>query len=249
MELYPIHFTRLQHVEFGQFITRLSNDINSLKLDLTADPEFEGQLDTLMVRNKLYSKALQQIIAQQETDELMELDRKRDFRISALRTMVAVYAHSDDAKELDAYKGAMLIMNKYQEIDSENYEAETKSIQLLLAEWKKETHKTTIEILHLQTLLSNLEKAAVEFDTKFDSRSAIVGGKELYDTKGIRKNMETIYRDLANDVLAMAKRKKTDFYTKLLDMVNNGRHYYADILAKRGGTAKGGDTQSPAEEK
>ena len=57
----------------------------------------------------------------------------------------------------------------------------------------------------------------------------------MYDTKLLRKNILATYKDLAEYVFVMAKRKNVAFYTDTLTAINNGRKYFADILAKRAG--------------
>ncbi|KAA5533172.1 hypothetical protein F0919_11525 [Taibaiella lutea] len=241
MKLHALDNARLHNVEFGQFIVRLSNDIDSLNLDLSEDPELYLQLKKLNTLSVEYDKALQQIIAQEQSAQLLVLDQQRDYRISALNKMISVYEFSDIEEEQAAYAKAKIIMGKYTGIENENYEAESKSIQLLLDEWNKETSDFARGTLNLSVLLQRLSQAAVTFDELFNKRSTALGTKEVFNTKLLRKDMKLMYDDVAKDILAMAKRKKTDFYVKLLDMVNNGRKYYADILAKRHSKGKGGD--------
>ena len=240
MKLHPITVANLQNVEFGQFIVRLLSDIESLKPDISKDPQLEKQLNVINTQSKIYDKALSQIIAREESAQLLLLDQLRDYRITAISKMISVYEFSEEEKEQHAYATAKIIMNKYDNIESENYEAESKSIQLMLDEWNKDENKGVRETLGLGKLLESLRKAATDFDNKFNTRSAAVGSKEVFNTKIIRQDMKQMYEDLAKDILAMAKRNKTDFYIKMLDMVNNGRSYYADILAKRHSKGKGG---------
>lgn len=80
-----------------------------------------------------------------------------------------------------------------------------------------------------------LETANANFKTTFDTRSSATISKVKYDSKALRNAIFETYKDLAGYILLMAKRKNTPFYNTLLSILNSGRDYYADILARRQG--------------
>jgi hypothetical protein len=47
--------------------------------------------------------------------------------------------------------------------------------------------------------------------------------------------MQVIYSDFCNYVLAMAKALNTPLFVNALNLLNAGRKYYADMLARRSG--------------
>jgi multidrug efflux pump subunit AcrA (membrane-fusion protein) len=237
MILSHLSTSQLQHVEAGQFIVRLLNDINSLGLDLTEDKELAEFIAQLNEQSEIYKRALQQLLAQKETEELAVLDLQRDRKISVLNRQIAVFEYSDNPEELKAYAAARIIMCKYRDIAVANYEAETLSIQNMLAEWNKPEHSGILSTLFLHRHLENLTDAANAFASKFDNRSAVATSKEVLDTFALKKQLLADYNEIASYIRIMANRKKNDFYTALLQAVNNGRTYFADILAKRAGNA------------
>jgi hypothetical protein len=57
----------------------------------------------------------------------------------------------------------------------------------------------------------------------------------VYDAKALRKAILDTYKDLAEFVLVIAKRRNTQYYLDILTVINNGREYFANILARHGG--------------
>jgi Family of unknown function (DUF6261) len=245
MKLYPLSFPRLQYLETGQFIIRFLTDFDSLNLDPTTDNEFETLYDSLQTQSPIYDVALMQIRAKAESELLMAQDDIRDKKVSTLRRAVAVFEHSDVEAEITAYKLLKIVLNTYKDIEKANFEAETLGLDNLIAELRNEAHLPAVQTLALTNHINNLEVANNNFKTTFNTRSTTTINTTVYNTKLLRKNIIATYKELVEYVYVMAKRKKTPFYIDTFTVINNGRKYFADIIARRSGN-NGGDTPPTA---
>ena len=57
--------------------------------------------------------------------------------------------------------------------------------------------------------------------------------KEVYNVKDLRKELTDIYQRLSAYIIANAQVKDEAFFTKTMEVLNNSRKYYADVLARR----------------
>ena len=235
MKLYPISTARLQLLESGQFIVRFLTDFDNSGLAATTDAEFKIQLEDLRAQSPIYNNALMQVKAKAETEELIGLDLRRDHKFSSLRRALSAYEFTDDATEKMAYLELNVIMRRYNDIEKANYEAESLGIDKVVQEFR-DAKDHALDTLRLSVFVDKLEEANNAFKAMFDSRSTDTIATVTYDTKELRTAIFDTYKELAEYSLAIAKRKKTvPFYTTLIDVLNTGREYYADILARRKG--------------
>ena len=235
MKLYPITTTRLQLLESGQFIVRFITDFDNSGLVATTDAEFKKQLDELRAQSPIYNNALMQVKAKAETEELVGLDLRRDQKFSSLRRALSAYEFTDDAAEKMAYLELNVIMRRYNDIEKANYEAETLGIDKIVEDFRA-AKDHAIDTLQLVRFVNKLGEANDAFKLMFNNRSSETISTVTYDTKGLRTAIFNTYKDLAEYSLVIAKRNKTvPFYITLMDVLNTGREYYADILARRKG--------------
>ncbi|WP_309609632.1 DUF6261 family protein [Flavobacterium sp.] len=236
MKLYPIATSQLQYLETGQFIIRLITDFENKNLDPATDPEFKTLYDSLKAQSPEYDAALMQIRAKAETEQLISLDYIRDRKITTLRNAVNVFKYTDIPAERTAYGLLKILLTVYKNIDIANFEAESLGLNNLVAELKNATYAPAVQTLGLAVHVTNLETANNNFKTTFSTRSISTINTAVYDVKLLKKNILTTYKDLVEYVFVMAKRKKTTFFVDTFTVINNGRKYFADILAKRGGS-------------
>ena len=188
--------------------------------------------ESLITQSPLFNAALMQVRAKAETEELLVLDDARDKKISTLRTAHSVYKYSDNASEQAAYNLIKTVLTTYKGIEKANYEAESLGTDNLIAEPRNSTHLVALQTLGLEVHVTNLETANAAFKSKFDTRSTETITTVVNDTKVLRKTILDTYKELAEYVLVMAKRRNTPYYTDTLTIVNNGREYFANILAR-----------------
>ena len=237
MKLYPIPVSRLQILESGQFITNLIADYVKSSLNPATDTEYKKQYNALIALSTPYNAALNQIKAQKETEELMNLDTLRDQSLSSIRRAVSVFEYSRDVAEVSAYKEVVLILRKYTDLERANYPAETLGIDKVVAEIRG-AKDNAIDVLQLTKHVDLLEEDNTAFKAKFADRSSDVISSVSYDVKTMRKEIFEVYNTLAEYVALMAKLKNDAYFLDTLKVFNYSREYFADILARREGINK-----------
>ncbi len=246
MKLYPLNLSRLHYVEIGQFIVRFLTDLKNAGIITTTDAEFDALCQAIVTQSPVYNDALVQIKAKAESAMLAERDDIRDKKITTIRRAVSVYEFTDIETEKIAYKNLKIVLNNFDGLEKLNFEAETLGIVNFIKELRNATNAPFAQLLGLDKHITNLETANTNFSTIFDKRSTDAVSTVVYDTKLLRTNLVTSYKNLADYVFVMAKTKKnTDYYTNILAVLNNGRQYFADILARREGVAAAADKPTP----
>jgi len=237
MKLYPIPVSRLQILESGQFITNLITDYTKSGLNPGTDAEYNKQYEALTTLSTPYNAALNQIKAQKETEELMNLDILRDQSLTTIRRAVSLFEFSRDAAEISAYKEVVIILRKYTALERANYPAETLGIDKVVAEIRG-AKDDPMGVLQLKNHVDLLEEENTAFKVKFADRSSDVISTVSYDVKTMRKEIFEVYSTLADYVALMAKIKKEAYFLDTLKVFNYSREYFADILARREGINK-----------
>ena len=235
MNLYPITIGELSYVECGQFIIRVLTDITETGTDVNADPDVKQMYDGLTAQSVLYNKALLKIKAKEESLLLAALDNHRDKKIASLRRMHAVAEYTDDAAEKKAYDIIAIVLRKYERIELLNFEAESLSIDKLVGELNTTEYKPFATAIGMVPYMVNLETSNTNFKNTFNTRAVKTISDEVFDTKKIKKDILISYREFADYSKLMANRRNTDYYNNLLKVVNNGREYFANIIARRNG--------------
>ena len=237
MKLYPISVSRLQLLESGQFISNTIADYVKSGLVAATDPTFKMQYDNLKALSIPYNDALNQIRAQKETEELMNLDLQRDHSLTTVRRAVSVFEYSHNAVEVSAYKEISIILNQYSDLERANYPAETLGIDKVVTEIRNAKDRA-IDTLDLTRHVDRLENANTDFKAKFVDRSSDVISNVAYDTKAMRKELFNVYNTLASYVESTANITKEAYYLDTLKVFDYSREYFADILARREGINK-----------
>lgn len=129
----------------------------------------------------------------------------------------------------------MTAIRTYRGIEHMNFEAESLAVDNFIAELRTAQFANSVTTLGLSNHLNVLETANTNFKNLFSTRSTAINTTEVFDTKALRKTILSTYKDVAEYVHVMAKRKNTAYYIELLTILNTGRSYYSDILARRGG--------------
>ena len=239
MALYPLQQSHLQLSVVGQFIIRLFSDVAAINIDLSADKDLHAAYKKLQAQSNEYDVAMKQIKAMAETQQLIELDLQRDRKVTTLRRIINSFEYSDQKQEQEAYAAAVIIMKNYAHLEEENYEKETYDIQRLLEEWDKPENAKHTATLKLDEHLKNLRTSAADFDELFNNRSGIITQKIIYDSKTLKKKILEAYVNIIKYVDGCVPIKADNsFYISLMEAINNGRHYFADILARREALAK-----------
>jgi hypothetical protein len=239
MKLYSFSPSNLTYLDSGEFIVRYLTDVANQGIDLNVDLDFKAFHSSLVVQSPIYNKALAQIRAKSESQELLLLDRARDKKLSTLRVAFNVAKYSDDENIIAAYGKIKVLLNAYKGVEKVNYPAESLALTNLIAELRTTTNAPLAALLGLNPHINNLETANATFVAKFNIRSTDVISTETFDTKQLRKTILATYKSLVEYAEVMAKVKNNAYYTMLLTTINYSRQYFATIVAGYGSNGDG----------
>lgn len=237
-KLTPIHLPKLHNAEFGQFITRFFEDFEKTNLQADTDADFKVLYEELKAILPTYIKSLEQIRTNKESKLIADLDKVRDHDIQALRDSIKPYRNTKSEEKQKAYHSLKIVFDSYKNIREEAYEKQTALVNTLITTLKTGSYAQASETLNIKEFILELEKTNREFNDVFARRSFETINKETYNVKDIRKEIVEIYRKISNYILILTDIKQDDFYKKTLEVINNSRKYYADVIARRGAKTK-----------
>ena len=240
--LQKLEASRLQNAEFGQLLTRLFEDIAKSGIDLSEDEALKKVLENLKEYLKTYDKALEQTYYNEESKNLAKLDKVRDADMKALRASIKPYRNAKTDAQKDAYTNISMLFSSYKDVEVQAYEIQTKRMSTLISLLKSEKYANDVSVLKILPFVEELEKSNSAFDVIFAKRSHMNIEKTNYNIKSLRKEMGDNYRKMYNYVFSSAEVKQSDFYIKLLDIINNSRKYFSDIFSRRNTSRKGNET-------
>ena len=242
IKLISLHIPNLHNAEFGQFITRFFDDFEKTSLTTETDTDFKKLFDKLKDKLLTYNKALEKTRGYEESRKLADLDKVRDADLQALRDSIKPYRNAKKENQKEAYNALKMIFDSYKNVADEPYEKETNKINTLISNLKSEKFSSHVASLKIGDFVDELELSNNNFNTIFGKRSFEILQQETYDIKSLRKEMNELYRKISLYALIMAEVREAEFYIKALEVINNSRKYYADMLAIRGGKNKGSAT-------
>ncbi|MDO4230025.1 MAG: DUF6261 family protein [Capnocytophaga sp.] len=238
LKLTSIHLPKLHNAEFGQFITRFLEDFEKTNLSLDTDADFKVLYNSLKEKLPAYQKALEQIRANEESKHIADLDKVRDYDMQALRDSIKPYRNVKTEEKKKAYHTLKIVLDSYKNLRDEAYEKETAQINSLITTLKTGHYAEAARTLNITEFILELEKTNKEFNDVFAHRSYQALNKETYNAKDVRKEIVEVYRKMTNYIVTLADVKQDEFYKKVLEVINNSRKYYADVIARRSSKVK-----------
>jgi hypothetical protein len=241
--LHELRGASLTHTEAGQFIKRNLSDLATANIDLETDIHIKNYITQMQADSNQFDKALQQIQKKEETDVLAELDRERDASFTILNRQLKVFELSKNPAETAAFKSLKIVFAKYKNLIIMNYEAETNAINNLLQNLSEQEYAVHVETLNLSNYVSRLRSDNNEFDAHFTNRSTETASTTVYNAKAIRKTMIQNYSNYANYVQLISDSTNAPYYNGILDIINNNRKQYSDLLSRRQGNKMAAKTK------
>lgn len=236
-KLVPLHILRLHHAEFGQFIVRFFEDFSQTSLDANTDEDFKRMFDALQTQIPGYNSALDQIQASEESAKIAEADKARDLDVQALKDSIKPYRNAKTQTEKDAYISIKILLDQYKGVEDTSYEEETNKLNLLVAKLQSSEYSSYVATLGIAKFVNHLSDSNTAFNALFSHRSYQNSQKQTYDVKALRKSLTEDYKQMANYIAMLANVKTDVFYKDVLTIINNGRKYFSDLLAKRNGNS------------
>lgn len=236
MILHKLKATALTNLEAGQLIKTSIKDLNTAGINTATDSHINNYVHQMSTDSDLFDKGLLQIKKNEETEVLLNLDHVRDLNLSAFNRQLKVYELSTDAGIVTAYKAITILVKTYKNLAHLNYEAESNGIDNLIADFNSTKYAPHITTLSMNEFVDRIKTSNDDFKLKFSQRSTDISSTEIYNVKLIRKAAFENYNNYTQYVLSLAKvTTGDDYYKKILDIINQTRKYYSDLLAKREG--------------
>lgn len=245
MELHKLSVARLTHLEAGQLIKSSIKDLETAGINPATDSHINSYVNQMITDSALLDKGLLQIKKNQETEEIARLDGLRDLSLSAFNRQLKVYELSINPAFVAAYKAITIVVRNYKNLATLNYEAESNGIDNLIADLNSPAYAPHITTLNMGAFLGSIAAANDDFKVLFSKRTTDISFTEVFDMKEIRKTAFANYTNYTQYVLSLARvNTGDDYYNNILNIINQTRKYYSDLLAKR----EGGNKPVPAGE-
>ena len=231
--LVRLDLFRVKNAEFKQFLTRLFEDFQGSGLSLDTDEVLKNLFKSLKSKSDTYAKALEQVRAKEESKKISELNKVRNADFQALKDSIKPYKNAKTENQQKAYHALKLVFDNYKGVVQDSYEGRTSRLHTLISQLRSNEYSDDVDTLYIVGFVNELEKSNTAFNEIFNKRSLQSLQKETLSVKEIRKELTDIYQNTANYILAVTNVKEDPFYTKTLEVLNNSRKYYADMLARR----------------
>ncbi len=231
--LEPLKVSVLTNMEAGQLINRHLSDLATIDASLLTDAPYNNYVQKIGAKMELYRNALAQVQKSEETEKIGLADAARDKAISAFGLAIKLHATSDDQAEVEASSSLGILFGAFKNIARLNYEAETLAIDKLTAELNSPAYVEKVNYLHMSKYVARMAETNTAFKNLFGGRMVTMATTESFDMKTIRAEIQNLYNDFTNYVLAMAKATDNPLFEDALNRLNIARKYYADQLARR----------------
>lgn len=233
VKLSPLNVNRLRHAEFGQLIVRFFEDFANANLNAETDSDFKTVFDALKSNITTFNAALDQVSASEETKKIADADKERDADFQALKTAIKPYRNAKAEEDKTAYQSLTILFSEYKGVEATSYEEETNRLNNLLARLNAEPYKAHIATLSITKFVGYLSESNKAFNDIFSQRSHHTSQKIVYDVKTLRKTLADDYRKMITYIVSLAEMKQDTFYKDTLNIINNGRKYFDDIILAR----------------
>ena len=237
-KLEPLDLTRLNYAESSKFVDRQLTEAGSLPPAMgDGSAMYQKYLSGLSTRYDAMHRALNQVTESAESKRMVAADRERDLAIRLYDRSLALHEHFDVAAERDAFVELNILNKKYKGIELLNYEKQTEQADKMVLDLERAPYASHVATLALTRQLARVKTSNKAFETLFTKRENDAIAKETFETRILCKELMDYYREFALFVQTMANADEGGYFAQVLDAINMGRKYYADLLAHRVGTS------------
>jgi hypothetical protein len=245
LTIEPLTTSTLTNLEAGQLIRRHLSDWGALDATLKTNAPLNKYFQALTAKVEVYEKAINQVRKNEETEKIEKADAARDKANTAFSFGLKLYAVSDVDEEIEASRSLGILLGSYKNLAKLNYEAETLALDKLTSELNAPAYKSKVDALNMSRYVTRMIDTNTAFKNLFSGRMVKTATTETYNLKTIRLEMQATYGEMCDYVLAMAKALDTPLFEATLNLINTGRKYYADMVARR--ATKKTEPEKPAE--
>ncbi|MGQ1783768.1 DUF6261 family protein [Saccharicrinis sp. GN24d3] len=237
-----LKLTSLRNSEFVQFYTDL------LAIIEKHEP-IRIQIEAQYLPLKQNQDRLTEVFKQKQgsilTEEIADLDGRRDRDFVGISTLVEAYTYSYEPEKKEAAIILKDSLKSYTGAARMNYRAETSMLNDLVEKWRSEEELVhAVETLGQQAWLKELDTSNKLFNDRFLARVQETAGNPDVKVKEIRDGMMSQYKTMLNHIKAHATLNGNESYDSLINQMNVLIEEYGKLITGR--KAKS-DTDSDSE--
>lgn len=218
IDLKSIKFVQLNNDEFAQFITGVSNLIQSAtpeKLFISEKifREFKEKLNEL-------TEVGRQTRISKETQSIAELDKKRSELVVFLLSSFRVEQKNIITRRKDAATTLYTSCKNHLGIQLLPLRQKTHAINTLIKELNKEDNKKLIDILGVTDAITILTSYNHDLQKLLDGRAESQIANSSPSAKILREELTKLYKYITKCAFAMNITNKTDESTNFVNLIN-----------------------------
>lgn len=222
----------LSNVDYYQFVADQVNRIKGFGPAILSDSNLCYLVANVLLNAEEFNRVMQKTAGCPLSEEIGKLEIERNVSINALRTAVECARFSTDMEKVSGATCIIILLDRYGDFSSINFDKEGLLINKLLAYLSNATYKPLIEQLNLTeyvVCLSKRQKKLMTICGKSKNASAL---SEFSQVREFRMRLNDKYTVLCSYILAMAKMKSDEQYTSSLQVVNGIRNEYNVRIAR-----------------
>jgi hypothetical protein len=226
------NFSRYRNSEFLQYLKDVlelvnAQDVEALQLTLQRDglQAEVSQLDTLF----------QQEQSSGFTEELLDLDERRDKAFIGLKGLLEAHQYHFDEATQTAARSLLFNLNSFgTNIPRMNYQSETAVIDSMLTDWNTEADLVAaVTTLNISSWVTELATANQTFNDRFLARISESAANPAMSFTNMRESSTNVYRELLAHMEAHAVLQNNAIYQTLLNEVNELTNHYNQTVYAR----------------
>ena len=196
-------FSRYRNSEFLQYMKDVLELVNANDVDVL---QVTTQRDALAVFVTQMDNLFQQEQSSGITQELIELDTRRDKAFMGIKANLEAYNHHFDERMQSAARSLLFNMNNYgTNIPRMNYQAETAVIDSMLSDWETETDlANAITTTALTDWIAELKTANEAFNDRYLARISESAANPATSFTSLREDTTDAYKTLTAHIEAHA---------------------------------------------
>ncbi|WP_378186836.1 DUF6261 family protein [Aquimarina sp. W85] len=237
------YFSRYRHAEFLQYLFDVTNLLNKQDLAALKLEEPKTALETAIQK---IDKAFKQAQGSKITQDIIEMDERRDRAITGLRTLLEGYKYHYDEQLSNAAKALLDTIAIYgSNIQRLSYQEETAVINSLVKDWEdNEVYVNAAIDLKLWDWIKELKESNELFSQKYLDRVSDNAARTPADIPQLRTVAIDAYRTLINHITAHATLEDTQAYDILLNELDILAKNYNQTVDNRTSSATDPDTSN-----
>lgn len=195
VKIKNIYLTRLNNAQYLHFMIEVEKLVRTATLEKLQISEklfqkFQENIKTLT--EKAYENR-----SEQQTKELMKLDKERDNIVRYLLTSIRNERKSHIDKRKEASESLYEATKNYKNVPTMEYNEESVAIRALLSDLASDKNAKDVATLGLTATLEHLKTLNEDFEKQMGDRTFVQSSKETGSTKKVRKETNLIYDEIA----------------------------------------------------